>query len=58
MARSKRNSPLPVETSPQVLLTHLDLIDENGRLANAAILSFGKKPQKYFITSEVKCVQF
>lgn len=58
MARSKRNFPLSVETSPEVLLTHLDLIDENGRLANAAILLFGKKPQKYFITSEVKCVQF
>ncbi len=58
MARSKRNFPLPVETSPEVLLTHLDLIDEDGHLANAAILLFGKKPQKYFITSEIKCVQF
>lgn len=58
MARSKRNFPLSVETSPEALLTHLDLIDEDGRLANAAILLFGKKPQKYFITSEVKCVQF
>ena len=58
MARSKRNFPLPVETSPISLLTHLDLIDDKGRLANAAILLFGKKPQKYFITSEVKCVQF
>ncbi|MBP3553296.1 MAG: winged helix-turn-helix transcriptional regulator, partial [Bacteroidaceae bacterium] len=58
MARSKRNFPLPVETSPVSLLTHLDLIDDKGRLANAAVLLFGKKPQKYFITSEVKCVQF
>lgn len=58
MARLKRNFPLPVETSPVVLLTHLDLIDDNGRIANAALLLFGKKPQKYFITSEVKCVQF
>lgn len=58
MARSKRNFPLSVETSPEKLLTHLDLIDEQGRLSNAAILLFGKKPQKYFITSEVKCVQF
>ena len=58
MARSKRNFPLPVETSPISLLTHLDLIDDKRRLANAAILLFGKKPQKYFITSEVKCVQF
>lgn len=58
MARTKRNFPLPVETSPVSLLTHLDLIDDKGRLANAAVLLFGKKPQKYFITSEVKCVQF
>lgn len=58
MARTKRNFPLPVETSPMSLLTHLDLIDDKGRLANAAVLLFGKKPQKYFITSEVKCVQF
>ena len=58
MARSKRNFPLSVETSPIVLLTHLDLIDDTGRIANAALLLFGKKPQKYFVTSEVKCVQF
>ena len=29
MARLKRNFPLPVETSPIALLTHLDLIDDN-----------------------------
>lgn len=58
MARMKRNFPLPIETSPVALLTHLDLIDDRGRIANAALLLFGKKPQKYFITSEVKCVQF
>lgn len=50
--------PLPVETSPIALLTHLDLIDDDGRISNAALLLFGKKPQKYFITSEVKCIQF
>lgn len=58
MARSKRNFPLPMDTAPETLLKHLDLIDDKGRLANAAILLFGNKPQKYFITSEVKCVQF
>lgn len=58
MARIKRNFPLPIETSPVTLLTHLDLMDDKGRLANAAVLLFGKKPQKHFITSEVKCVQF
>ena len=58
MARLKRNFPLPIETSSAVLLAHLDLIDDDGRIANAALLLFGKKPQKYFIASEVKCVQF
>ena len=58
VARSKRNFPLSVDTPIKELLTHLDLIDENDRIANAAILLFGKKPQRYFIPSEVKCVQF
>ncbi len=58
MARLKRNFPLSVETSPVVLLTHLDLIDEKGRIANAALLLFGKKPQKYFITSKLNVYSF
>ena len=57
-ARRKRNFPLPPETLPEKLLTHLDLIDDDGRIKNAAILLFGKKPQKFFISSEVKCIQF
>ncbi|MDE7101554.1 MAG: DUF4062 domain-containing protein, partial [Bacteroidales bacterium] len=58
VARSKRNFPLTVDTPIKELLVHLDLIDENEKITNAAILLFGKKPQKYFIPSEVKCVQF
>ncbi len=58
MARSKRSFPLSSDTPPTALLAHLNLMDDNGRIANAAILLFGKKPQKYFIPSEVKCVQF
>ncbi|MCD7940689.1 MAG: DUF4062 domain-containing protein [Bacteroides intestinalis] len=40
MARSKRNFALSVNTPPETLLKHLDLIDDNGRLVNAAILLF------------------
>ena len=58
MARSKRNFGLPEDTPLPVLLQHLDLMDENERIANAALLLFGKKPQKFFPTSEVKCIQF
>jgi predicted HTH transcriptional regulator len=45
VARRKRNFPLQVDTLPEKLLTHLDLIDDAGRIKNAAILLFGKKPQ-------------
>lgn len=58
MARAKRNFPLAENTKPTTLLKHLDLVDESEQLTNAAILLFGKKPQKYFISSEVKCAQF
>lgn len=58
LARIKREFPLPENTSPYKLLTHLSLMDDKGRIANSAILLFGKRPQKFFITSEVKCVQF
>lgn len=58
LARAKRNFPLPENTSPKKLLTHLSLMDEKGRISNSAILLFGKRPQRFFITSEVKCVQF
>ena len=33
-------------------------MDDNGRIANSAALLFGKKPQKFFISSEIKCMQF
>jgi predicted HTH transcriptional regulator len=35
----------------------LNLI-QNERITNAAILLFGKNPQKFFITSEVRCAMF
>jgi len=57
-AREKRNFPLNETTAPKTILKHLDLIEDDGRLTNAAILLFGRKPQKFFITSEVKCAHF
>jgi predicted HTH transcriptional regulator len=57
VARAKRGFPLPVESSPETILTHLNLL-ENQRVSNAAILLFGKLPQRFFITSEVKCAHF
>jgi predicted HTH transcriptional regulator len=57
-ANAKRNLKLDENMDVKSLLTHLDLLDSKGRLTNAAILLFGKKPQRFFISSEVKCIQF
>lgn len=46
------------ETTPVVnVLIHLDLLDK-GKPNHAAILLFGVKPQRFLITSEVKCMHF
>lgn len=57
-AREKRQFPLPVNSSPEKLLTALELIDDEGRILNPAALLFAKRPQRFFVTSEVKCAQF
>ena len=46
-AREKRQFPLPVNSSVEKLLAALELVDV-----------FGKRPQKFFVASEVKCAQF
>jgi len=56
-ARRARRFPLSDEASPVELLEHLNLLND-GRLTNAAVLLFGKKPQRALISSEVKCAHF
>ncbi len=57
LARRGRNFPLPEDTPPRDVLTHLNLLDK-GRPTHAAVLLFGKQPQRFMITSEVKCAHF
>jgi len=57
IAHKKRAFPFTSDTNIKTILTHLNLIDNN-RITNAAILLFGKNPQKSFVSSEVKCVHF
>ena len=57
-ARELRSFKVPVGSSPERILTSLDLMDEDGRIANSAELLFGKNPQHFFICSELKCMQF
>ncbi len=56
-ARKARGFPLPEEATSLELLTHLNLLD-NGQPTHAAVLLFGKLPQRFLISSEVKCAHF
>lgn len=56
VAKEKRGFPLPLDSSPQDVFTHLKLI-KNGKLTNAAVLLFGKDPRKYFSQANIKCIQ-
>ncbi len=44
--------------STEEILTSLQLIDDNGKLKNAAVLLFGKNPLKYFHSVEFKIGRF
>lgn len=57
VARRERNYPLPANTGREKALVHLNLMD-NGRPTHAAVLLFGKEPQRFLPTSEVKCMHF
>ena len=57
VARRSRQFPLPEETPPADLLSHLNLLNA-GRLTNAAVMLFGRAPQRFLISSEIKCAHF
>ena len=56
-ARALRDFPLPEGADPRELLMHLNLL-ARGRPTNAAVLLFGRDPQRHLITSEVRCAHF
>ena len=56
-ARSARAFPLTEGASIEELLVHLNLLND-GKPTNAAMLLFGKSPQRYLLSSEVRCAHF
>jgi predicted HTH transcriptional regulator len=56
-ARRARGFPLAEEATAAEVLTHLNLLND-GRPSHAAVLLFGKQPQRFLISSEVKCAHF
>jgi len=56
-ARRERQFALAENTPPAEALAHLNLLDA-GQPTHAAVLLFGRQPQRFLITSEVKCMHF
>ena len=56
-ARLVRQFPLPEGTPAPQLLEHLNLLNED-RPTNAGVLLFGKSPQRFLISSEIRCTHF
>ena len=57
IARRARKFPLPEDVPPDRLPRHLNLL-RGERLTNAAVLLFGKAPQRFLPSSEIKCARF
>ena len=56
-ARAARGFPLKESATGKELLTHLNLLDD-GQPSHAAVLLFGKSPQRFLPSSEIKCAHF
>jgi ATP-dependent DNA helicase RecG len=56
-AKHERNLEIDPSVSVKEALERLKLI-QDGKLTNAAILMFGKEPQRFFLQSEVRCARF
>ncbi|MFH0736069.1 MAG: DUF4062 domain-containing protein [bacterium] len=56
-ANSVRNFPLLPNSAIEEVFMHLNLLN-NKQLTNSAILLFGKSPQNFILSSEVKCAHF
>jgi len=56
-AKAERGYAIGPRTSTPKALAHLNLLDGN-KPSHAAVLLFAKKPQRFLIASEVKCMHF
>jgi hypothetical protein len=57
LARRERQYPLREDAPVADALSHLNLLD-GGQPSHAAVLLFARQPQRFLITSEVKCMHF
>lgn len=57
-AKSRRGLNVSESDSVEKILSCVNLLTEDGRVTNAALLLFSSAPQRFFRPSEVKCAQF
>jgi predicted HTH transcriptional regulator len=57
LARNARGLPLEADSDAKALLSHLRLIKDR-QLTQAAVLLFGRQPQRFIYSAEVKCAHF
>ncbi len=57
-ARALRNADWSAGIPPASVFRHLKLVSASGRLSSAALLLFGRDPQQFFLSAEVKCAQW
>ena len=57
-AREKRKFPMTFADGIENIFSSIHVLTDDGRLTNSALLLFGKDPQRFFRTSEVRCAQF
>jgi ATP-dependent DNA helicase RecG len=56
-AAVERNLDIDSETPKSEVLSRLDLM-VNQKLTNAAVLMFGKSPQRFFLQARIRCARF
>lgn len=57
-ARMAKKLTIPSDADAEWLLKKLDAVSDDGKISNAAVLLFSKEPQRKFLASEVKCLQY
>ena len=55
--RTAKKITVPENADRDWVLTKLEAVDSKGMVSNAAVLLFGKNPQRQFTSAEVKCLQ-
>ena len=57
-AHSAKKITIPDDADSKWILEKLEAISPDGKVSNTGVLLFAKNPQSYFMSSEVKCLQY